>query len=89
MMRTSNRTKINPAYHPRNDDGSDRCMVVQHDVVDPAAHADEGALTRQTVRNIPRTRPALTLDSGRGYLKNILRSDNVRRPKFKHEDQRQ
>eukprot|EP00959_Pyramimonas_sp_CCMP1952_P190828 3990754-Pyramimonas_sp.AAC.1 len=35
-MRTSNRTKINPAHHPRNDDGSDRYMVVQCNIVDDA-----------------------------------------------------
>eukprot|EP00959_Pyramimonas_sp_CCMP1952_P003466 72828-Pyramimonas_sp.AAC.1 len=37
-MRTSSRAKINPAYHPRNDGGSDRCMVVQCNIVDTAVH---------------------------------------------------
>eukprot|EP00959_Pyramimonas_sp_CCMP1952_P381929 8003437-Pyramimonas_sp.AAC.2 len=43
----------------------------------------------QTVRNILRQRPALTFDSEREYLESILRSDNIRRPKFKYDDQRQ
>eukprot|EP00959_Pyramimonas_sp_CCMP1952_P268272 5609467-Pyramimonas_sp.AAC.1 len=87
-MRTSNRTKINPACYPRIDDGSERCMVAQCNVVDTAALADQGAHARQTVRNSLRERPALTFESERGYLENALRSDNVRRPKFKHDDQR-
>eukprot|EP00959_Pyramimonas_sp_CCMP1952_P356332 7462365-Pyramimonas_sp.AAC.1 len=49
-FRTSNRGKINPAYHPQIDDGSDRCMVVQCDLVDTAVHHDQGARARQTVR---------------------------------------
>eukprot|EP00959_Pyramimonas_sp_CCMP1952_P302431 6328035-Pyramimonas_sp.AAC.1 len=52
-----------PAYHPRNDDGSDRCMVVQCSIMDTAAHSDEGARARQCVRDIQRKRPAHTLNS--------------------------
>eukprot|EP00959_Pyramimonas_sp_CCMP1952_P078489 1640446-Pyramimonas_sp.AAC.1 len=40
-MRTSNRMKINPACLPRNDDGSDRsdrCVVVQYDIMGTAVH---------------------------------------------------
>eukprot|EP00959_Pyramimonas_sp_CCMP1952_P343352 7192102-Pyramimonas_sp.AAC.1 len=64
-------------------------MVVQYIIVDTAVHPDEGARMRQVVRNILRKRPALTLDSEKGDLENILRSDKVRRPGFKCEDQRQ
>eukprot|EP00959_Pyramimonas_sp_CCMP1952_P171533 3584471-Pyramimonas_sp.AAC.1 len=81
--------KTNPAYDPRRDDGSGRYMVVQCNVVDTAVHADEGARARQSVRNIPRKRPALTLDLDKEYLKNALATDNLRRPKFEHGEQRE
>eukprot|EP00959_Pyramimonas_sp_CCMP1952_P203750 4260959-Pyramimonas_sp.AAC.1 len=64
-------------------------MVVQYNVLDTAVLADQGAHTRRTVRNILRKRPALTFDSEKDNLDNILRSENVRRPKFKNDDQRQ
>eukprot|EP00959_Pyramimonas_sp_CCMP1952_P180074 3765543-Pyramimonas_sp.AAC.1 len=87
-MRTSNRMKIVPAYHPRTDDGSDRFMVVQCNIVDTAVHHGPGAHTRQVARNIMRKRPVLTLGSEMGSLAHILRSEDVNRPKFNHEDQR-
>eukprot|EP00959_Pyramimonas_sp_CCMP1952_P348764 7306708-Pyramimonas_sp.AAC.1 len=87
-MRTSNRAKINPAYHPRNDDGSDRCMVVQCNIMDTAVYHDPGAHARQIVRNILRKRPVLTFDSEREHLENIIRSENFHNPKFKFDDQR-
>eukprot|EP00959_Pyramimonas_sp_CCMP1952_P463681 9485360-Pyramimonas_sp.AAC.1 len=68
-MRTSHRAKINPAYHPRIDDGSDRCMVVQCVVMDICVHADQGAHTRQTVRNIPQKRPAFDKTNTRKVIK--------------------
>eukprot|EP00959_Pyramimonas_sp_CCMP1952_P069130 1443101-Pyramimonas_sp.AAC.2 len=60
--------KINPARHPRNDDGSDRYMVVRCNIMDTAVRSDEGARMRQIVRNILRKRPALTLDSEKEYF---------------------
>eukprot|EP00959_Pyramimonas_sp_CCMP1952_P027474 577517-Pyramimonas_sp.AAC.1 len=88
-MRASNRMKINPAYHPRIDDGSDRYMVVQCNVVDTAVHHDPGSHARLVVRNILRERPVLTFDSEREYLEHILRSEDVNKPKFKFDDQRE
>eukprot|EP00959_Pyramimonas_sp_CCMP1952_P447616 9372700-Pyramimonas_sp.AAC.2 len=64
-------------------------MAVPYNIMDTAAHSDGGARVRQIVRNILRKRPALTLDSEEEYLESIIRSDNVRRPRFKYEDQRQ
>eukprot|EP00959_Pyramimonas_sp_CCMP1952_P409211 8576078-Pyramimonas_sp.AAC.1 len=86
-MRTGNRTNINPAYDPRSDDGSVRYMAVQHNLMDPAAHADEAARARQSVRNILRKRPAFTLDLDKEYLNHALAMDNIRRPKFEHGEQ--
>eukprot|EP00959_Pyramimonas_sp_CCMP1952_P279542 5844614-Pyramimonas_sp.AAC.1 len=63
-------------------------MVVQCNVVDAAAYADQGSHARQTVRNILRKRPAPTFDSERVF-ESILRSENVRRPKLKYDDQLQ
>eukprot|EP00959_Pyramimonas_sp_CCMP1952_P234754 4905017-Pyramimonas_sp.AAC.1 len=60
--------KINPAYHPRIDDGSERCAVVQGNVMDTAVLAEQGAHARQTVRGILRKRPALTFDSEKGAI---------------------
>eukprot|EP00959_Pyramimonas_sp_CCMP1952_P436376 9137818-Pyramimonas_sp.AAC.1 len=57
--------------------------------MDTAVHADEGARARQSVRNIPRKGPALTLDSDKEYLKNALATDNLRRPKFESREQRE
>eukprot|EP00959_Pyramimonas_sp_CCMP1952_P304768 6378381-Pyramimonas_sp.AAC.1 len=57
--------------------------------MDTAVHHGQGAHARQTVRNIPRKRPALTVDAEREYLENILRSENVDKPRFKYDDQRQ
>eukprot|EP00959_Pyramimonas_sp_CCMP1952_P065954 1376970-Pyramimonas_sp.AAC.1 len=45
-MRTSNRAKINAAFHPRIDDESERCMVAQYNVMDAAVLADQGAHRR-------------------------------------------
>eukprot|EP00959_Pyramimonas_sp_CCMP1952_P308580 6458214-Pyramimonas_sp.AAC.1 len=61
-MRTSNRTKINPAYHPQIGDGSDRCMLVQCNLVGTAVHHDPESHARQAVRNLLRKLPVLTLD---------------------------
>eukprot|EP00959_Pyramimonas_sp_CCMP1952_P053273 1114273-Pyramimonas_sp.AAC.1 len=62
-------------------------MAVQYNIIDAAVQSDEGARTRQIVRNILRKRPALTLDSEKAYSENTLRTDNVRKPRFKCEDQ--
>eukprot|EP00959_Pyramimonas_sp_CCMP1952_P036774 769389-Pyramimonas_sp.AAC.1 len=88
-MRTSNRTKANPAYHPQIDDGSDRCMVVQLNLVDTAVHHDPESHARQVVRNILRTRPVLTLDSEKEYLEGVFISEYVHKPKFSCDKQRQ
>eukprot|EP00959_Pyramimonas_sp_CCMP1952_P271368 5673152-Pyramimonas_sp.AAC.1 len=61
-MRSGSRMKINPVYDPRSDDGYGRYMFAQCSIAGTAAHADEGARARQSARNIPRKRPALTLD---------------------------
>eukprot|EP00959_Pyramimonas_sp_CCMP1952_P467798 9492206-Pyramimonas_sp.AAC.1 len=87
-MRASNRTKINPAYHPQIDVGSDRYMVVQCNLVDTAVHHDPESHTRQVVRNRLRKRPVLTLDSEKGYLEGVFMPEYVRKPKFSNEDQR-
>eukprot|EP00959_Pyramimonas_sp_CCMP1952_P192589 4027015-Pyramimonas_sp.AAC.1 len=78
--------KINPAYDPRSDDGSDRYMVVQYNIMDTAAHADECARTRQSVRNIMRKLPALTLDLGKEYLRNVLVTEKLHRPRLDHRE---
>eukprot|EP00959_Pyramimonas_sp_CCMP1952_P147024 3077322-Pyramimonas_sp.AAC.1 len=62
-MRTSNRAKINPACHPRTDDGSDRYMVVHFNIGDAAVHHGPGVHTRQVARNSQRKCPELTFDS--------------------------
>eukprot|EP00959_Pyramimonas_sp_CCMP1952_P064587 1348179-Pyramimonas_sp.AAC.1 len=49
--------KINSAYDPRSDGGSDRYMVVQYNIMDTAVHADEEARIRQSVRNISGNAP--------------------------------
>eukprot|EP00959_Pyramimonas_sp_CCMP1952_P112750 2357212-Pyramimonas_sp.AAC.1 len=67
--------KINPAYHPQIDDGSDRYMVVKCDLVGTAIHRDEDAHARQMVRNIMRKCQALTYDSEKDYLTGILKSE--------------
>eukprot|EP00959_Pyramimonas_sp_CCMP1952_P002793 57607-Pyramimonas_sp.AAC.1 len=63
-------------------------MVAQCNVLDAAVHRDPGARTCQIVRNILRKRSVLTFDSEREYLEHILRLEDVRKPKFKFDDQR-
>eukprot|EP00959_Pyramimonas_sp_CCMP1952_P292198 6111204-Pyramimonas_sp.AAC.1 len=73
--------KIYPAYHPRNDDGSDRYMVVQYNIMDTAVHADKvhahaeqcatsfGSAQHSHLilkRNISRASPGQTMFAGRG-----------------------
>eukprot|EP00959_Pyramimonas_sp_CCMP1952_P069212 1444545-Pyramimonas_sp.AAC.1 len=88
-LRTSNRMKINPAYHPQIDDGSDRYMSAQCDLVDTAVHYDQDAHARQTVRNFLRKRPALTHDSAKEYFIGIFEAEGTRKPTFSHDQQRQ
>eukprot|EP00959_Pyramimonas_sp_CCMP1952_P354812 7432107-Pyramimonas_sp.AAC.1 len=76
-LRTSNPIKFNPAYHSQIDDGSGRYMVVQCDLVDTAVHHGPESHARQTVCDILRGRPALTLDSEREYLTGILKPSNI------------
>eukprot|EP00959_Pyramimonas_sp_CCMP1952_P002406 50012-Pyramimonas_sp.AAC.1 len=77
-----------PAYHPQTDDGSDRYMVVNCDLVDTAIHRDKGAHARQMVRNILRGCLALACDSEKDYSIGILRAEGIRRPSFSYEEQR-
>eukprot|EP00959_Pyramimonas_sp_CCMP1952_P306351 6411662-Pyramimonas_sp.AAC.1 len=44
---TSNRMKINPAYHFQIDDGSDRCIAGKCDLEGAAVHRDKDAHARQ------------------------------------------
>eukprot|EP00959_Pyramimonas_sp_CCMP1952_P076572 1600141-Pyramimonas_sp.AAC.1 len=63
-------------------------MAVQCNIADTAVHHGPGARARQIVRDILRKRPVLTFDyEKRGYLGSILNSENVRKPKFKFDDQ--
>eukprot|EP00959_Pyramimonas_sp_CCMP1952_P254225 5310764-Pyramimonas_sp.AAC.1 len=66
-IRTARRTKINPAYHPNCDDGSDRYIVVEFDIQDAAVIADKDARTRRL--------PALTYLSEKTELMGILKAD--------------
>eukprot|EP00959_Pyramimonas_sp_CCMP1952_P019727 416844-Pyramimonas_sp.AAC.1 len=77
-----------PAYHPKNDDGSGRYMVVQCNLVDTAVHHGPESHTRQALRNLLRERPGLTLDSEKEDLDGAFISEYVHMPKFGYEDQR-
>eukprot|EP00959_Pyramimonas_sp_CCMP1952_P399995 8380581-Pyramimonas_sp.AAC.1 len=63
-------------------------MVVQCNIVDDAVQHEPGSHARQVVRDIPRKRPVLTIDSEREYLEHIPRSEDVNKPKFKFDHQR-
>eukprot|EP00959_Pyramimonas_sp_CCMP1952_P105807 2212293-Pyramimonas_sp.AAC.1 len=58
---TAGEMKINPACRPLTDDGSDRHVVVQCSAKCTAVYADNEARSRQTVRNVSREEPALTV----------------------------
>eukprot|EP00959_Pyramimonas_sp_CCMP1952_P407214 8534400-Pyramimonas_sp.AAC.1 len=87
-MCAARRVKINPAYHPRIGDGSDRYIVVKCDIKDAAVIADQDARTRQVVRNIMRRRSALTYLPEKSYLAGILQADRVVGPDLACEEQR-
>eukprot|EP00959_Pyramimonas_sp_CCMP1952_P369378 7736904-Pyramimonas_sp.AAC.1 len=57
--------------------------------MDTAAHADEGARTRQSVRNIPRQSPATALDLDKEYLKNVLVTEKLHIPRLDHREKRE
>eukprot|EP00959_Pyramimonas_sp_CCMP1952_P202692 4238699-Pyramimonas_sp.AAC.1 len=80
--------KINPAYHPYNDDGSDLYIAVECDIQDAAAIADKGAHARQVARNILRRRPALAYLSEKTGLIGIFKADSVGGPTSTYEEQR-
>eukprot|EP00959_Pyramimonas_sp_CCMP1952_P031191 653808-Pyramimonas_sp.AAC.1 len=80
--------KINPAYRPHIDDGSDRYIAVKCDIKGTAVIADNGAHTRQVVRNLLRGRSALTYLSEKSYLTGILKDDGVVEPDLVYEEQR-
>eukprot|EP00959_Pyramimonas_sp_CCMP1952_P457933 9475777-Pyramimonas_sp.AAC.2 len=86
-MRTAGRAKINPAYHPYNDDWSDRCIAVECDIQDAAIVADVGAHARKVVRNILRRRPALAHLSEKTDLMWILKADRAVGPNLTYEEQ--
>eukprot|EP00959_Pyramimonas_sp_CCMP1952_P450280 9428128-Pyramimonas_sp.AAC.2 len=71
-MGTANRMKINPPYHPHIDDGSGRCVAVKYSIGDAAVVADDGAHTRQVVRNLLRAHPALSFQFEEKYSRETL-----------------
>eukprot|EP00959_Pyramimonas_sp_CCMP1952_P118256 2472359-Pyramimonas_sp.AAC.1 len=79
---------INPAYYPRNDDGSDRCIVAKWDIKNTAAITDQDAHARQVVRNILRGRSALACLSEKSDLMGILKADRAVGPDLTYLEQR-
>eukprot|EP00959_Pyramimonas_sp_CCMP1952_P244890 5118662-Pyramimonas_sp.AAC.1 len=73
-VRAARRMKINPAYHPNYDDGSDRYIAVECDLQDTAVIAEKGAHARQVARNILRRRPALAYLSEKTDLLGIFKA---------------
>eukprot|EP00959_Pyramimonas_sp_CCMP1952_P381054 7984257-Pyramimonas_sp.AAC.1 len=80
--------KINPAYHPNYDDGSDRYIAAECDLQDAAVIVDKSAHARQVARSISRRRPALTYLSERNDLMGALKADRVVGPDLIYEEQR-
>eukprot|EP00959_Pyramimonas_sp_CCMP1952_P448005 9381003-Pyramimonas_sp.AAC.1 len=64
-------------------------MAVKCDLVGAAAHRDKDAHARQVVRCIMRKCPAPAYDSEKDDLTGILKAEDIRRPRFTYEEQRQ
>eukprot|EP00959_Pyramimonas_sp_CCMP1952_P169086 3532057-Pyramimonas_sp.AAC.1 len=73
-LRTARRMKINPAYRPHIDDGSDRCIAMKCDIKDTAVISDNDAHTRQVAQS-----PAWALGSHLSVREELLDGGPQRR----------